>query len=339
MKKNHIIFAHIPKTAGTSFRLSLEHIVPKDKIALDYGRTSKETSNLIRNTVYQKAEQKFLQHMDSVRVLFGHFQDSCIRLRGYRKLLPKAMLCTVLRDPITRIISEYYHFRHYFGYQESFDTFFHQVPFINRQSKCIDSIPLCAFDFVGITEHYSESLKLFTKISSLELIENFVNLRANTNLDALISQADLDNFARLNIEDIAIYNEALYRFHYQSGLRFPSSAHRRFEGSIGPGNNGMVAGWAVDHSSYRPVEIKVFRGRRMIFSEVACLYRPDVRKAGLHISGYCGFSIPFEKLQENNKNSLLVVHVEGCGVLGKIPAVVEPGLLHKQARRSATQTQ
>lgn len=326
MKKNPIIFAHIPKTAGTSFRLSLGHVVPKAEIALDYGRISQETSNLIRNTVYQEAEQKLLQHMDSVRVLFGHFQDSCIRLRGYHKLLPKAMLCTVLRDPITRIISEYYHFRRYFGYQGSFDSFFRQVPFVNRQSKSIDSIPLCAFDFVGITEHYSESLKLFTKISGLELIENFVNLRAKNDLDASISQMDIDNFVRLNIEDIAIYNEALYRFHYQSGLRLPSSAHRRFEGSLGTGNNGMVAGWAVDHSSYRPVEIKVFRGKRMIFNDVACLYRPDVRRAGLHISGYCGFSIPFEKLQENNKNSLLVVHIEGSGVLGKIPAAVKSGL-------------
>lgn len=337
MEKRLIIFAHIPKTAGTSFRRSLERVVPKDEIALDYGRTSPETSNLIRNTVYQEVEQELVQHEDALQFLFGHFHDSRIRLRGYRKLLPKAMLCTVLRDPITRIISEYYHFRHYCGYQGSFDTFFHQTPFINRQSKSVDSIPLCAFDFVGITEYYSESLKLFTKISGLGLIENFVNLRANADLDVSISQVDIDNFVRLNIEDIAIYNEALCRFHYQSGLRLPSSAHTRFEGSVGPINNGMVAGWAVDHSSCRPVEIKVFRGKRLIFSDVACLYRPDVMKAGLHVSGYCGFSIPFEELQENNKNTSLVVHIQGGGCLGKIPAAAGPSLLHKQARLLAAQ--
>jgi|GEM_PF-2077541 len=318
MSNKFIIFAHIPKTAGTSLREAIEKVIPEDEILRDYGKRSETTSSLILDTVYQDAEYELIQYTDARHILFGHFNDSLIRLSGYQKLMPEALLCTFLRDPIKRIVSEYCHFRNNYNYQGSFGTFFRQAPFINRQSRSIDFLPLCVFDFVGLTEYYSLSLEMFTRMSGLKLEENFVNRRAKTKSELSISQAELDEFARLNIDDIAAYNEATYRFLYQSGSWLPMAPKKRFVGCLAPFKGHFISGWAADYSSFRPAEIEILQDEVLIISEDACLFRSDVKQARLHLSGYCGFSIPIEKLPKSVNNTSLVVRIHGGIILGTI---------------------
>lgn len=317
-EKKPIIFAHVPKTAGTSLRVSLQQVVPQKLMLLDYGPGSNETSGLILDTVYQGNEHELLKYKEEFQFLFGHFQDSPIGLSGYRKLMPQSMLCAVLRDPVARIVSEYHHFRNYFGYHESFDTFFHWKPFKNRQLKAIDSVPLCFFDFVGITEHYSDSLILFERVSGLKLAENRVNTRAHHRSAVPISQSSLDNFARLNVDDITLYNEALTRLYYQLGKGLSLSGYSRFRGNLAPTDGVTIKGWATDYASYRPVKVQVFCDDQEVSQDIACLPRPDIKNAGLHISGYCGFSIPVENLGLNNSNSRLIIRIERGTVLGQV---------------------
>ena len=46
-KKQHLLFVHIPKTAGTSFRLAAQQFYGENNVFFDYGLESVETSKEI----------------------------------------------------------------------------------------------------------------------------------------------------------------------------------------------------------------------------------------------------------------------------------------------------
>lgn len=52
MNKNRILFIHIPKTAGTSFRLASKDYFKEDNTYFDYSLNSVETSEIIKQKIY-----------------------------------------------------------------------------------------------------------------------------------------------------------------------------------------------------------------------------------------------------------------------------------------------
>jgi hypothetical protein len=169
-----ILFLHMPKTAGTSFRrmlqasLGMNAVYPSDE----------ELS--IRPNGWYPSEAEILETLPSVRRYFcitGHF-SAAIADR-----LPKRHRTAVfLRDPIERSLSTLAHFYHTTGTpparlldDEAFVTRcihnrqtillgsegFHTPPagdtrILDRALNVVD-----AFDFVGLTERFRESCMLF----------------------------------------------------------------------------------------------------------------------------------------------------------------------------------
>lgn len=94
--KLELISIHIPKTGGTSFRLVLEEVYGKKNIQQWYSPARHNESIVLDK---------------SARVLHGH-----ISLKIYRKLVSDYPFCTEtpvitwIRDPVERLISEYYYF-------------------------------------------------------------------------------------------------------------------------------------------------------------------------------------------------------------------------------------
>src|SRR5574343_924933 len=72
-----VLFIHIPKTAGTSLRIEAARLFGRDRVALDYGPKSSETSADVMQLGIKCndpwALHDCLQSKD-VRALCGHFQ-------------------------------------------------------------------------------------------------------------------------------------------------------------------------------------------------------------------------------------------------------------------------
>lgn len=85
-----------------------------------------------------------------------------------------------------------------------------------------------------------------------------------------------------------------------------------------------LASTSADYTSYRPAKVQVFCNDQMVYQDIACLPRPDVKNAGLHISGYCGFNIQLKNLKLNDSNSKLTVFIENNKILGQVSLKTKP---------------
>ncbi len=102
-----VVFVHIPKTAGTTLNALLAHHYSADQIyeIMMRGMSVTTSTPLISASKIRRLKRA-LKHDDELRVIHGHFDLSL------GKLLPtRAKLVTLLRDPVERAISHYFHYR------------------------------------------------------------------------------------------------------------------------------------------------------------------------------------------------------------------------------------
>ena len=152
-----LLFVHLPKTAGTSFRKAAESYFKKP-FALDYGDEAPETTPLVKDYFYRQDDRwAFYKALEEQGVAFvgGHFP-----VKRYLAGLGLKRTVLFLRDPIQRLYSEYQHFVRHKGYSKSFDHFYKASDRINTQTKTLSRIPMEAIGFLGITERYESSLQL-----------------------------------------------------------------------------------------------------------------------------------------------------------------------------------
>lgn len=87
-----IVFVHIPKTAGTSFRTALCRGFAEDKVSPAFAASAITEDDRTRLAAY--------------RVVSGH-----ISMTDVQRCFPQARLLTILRDPVDRCLSWYYYAR------------------------------------------------------------------------------------------------------------------------------------------------------------------------------------------------------------------------------------
>ncbi len=200
-----IISIHIPKTGGTSFRNALEQVYGTG-LWLNYGD-----------------DFSFDAVPPGTECIHGHIPGD-----AYTHVFPGHQVATLVRHPVQRVVSNYYHLlrsrdpQHPAGHllrRERFSLldFAGDESVRNEATRYIARREPEDFDFVGITERYEESLLLYAKTFGtrrpLPLYHDNTNLsRRSPEEDYGISPGEYDAIAQLNLDDMLWYQRALEHF-------------------------------------------------------------------------------------------------------------------------------
>lgn len=281
-----IFFSHIPKTAGTSFRLAISNKYSSSNILYDYGKDNSHTSGLVREYAYCRNDLSGLydQLLESgAKFLSGHMPISKYLLAfGCRQTV------SIVRDPIQRVISDYKHAVRHYSYKGSFTEFAKLPHMINRQSKFLSGVPLKALGFVGLNEYYKDSLKIFNHMFSLDVAELTENVETSVGRVHEIKEDVLKKVRDINSKDIEYYKLAksiFYDrlFYYENELPY-------VHGDIQEFDNLKVRGWAWWETSNLPVEIDIYVNDEFYTRVIASDARPGLLAWQPPRKGYVGFS-------------------------------------------------
>jgi hypothetical protein len=237
IQKKLIIFTHIPKTAGTSLRHILMQQYGENAVFMFYDDPTVTTKNADELLNELRGYFRYLpatnnQNFNSLvklRVISGH------KPFGIHSLLPvnNFHYITLLREPIERVISFYYHIfgrtEHSLDYLISckqsieFDNLQvrmlsgvgWKVPYGNCSCKMLEQAKynLLHYYTFGIQDRFAESLEIFSKYlgwSQVQMVAE--NVGVNKPKNSSIEQETLHLIAQQNLLDIELYQFAKHLF-------------------------------------------------------------------------------------------------------------------------------
>jgi len=204
-----IVLVHIPKTGGTSLRVAAEHYFGPQRMLYDYGTAAMLTSDLVREWVHQKRDLKrFAQEVakGGFRFMSGHFQ-----LERYADVMPDARFVSWIRQPAARVWSAYQHFYAHKGYEGTFRDFYTRYRFRDEQSRFLGD-DLSRLEFIGITEHYGESLRRFNRHFEVDFEQHRSNTTPLRNSISQPTPEDWQAIEACNRKDMALYRRIERKF-------------------------------------------------------------------------------------------------------------------------------
>lgn len=284
-------FVHIPKTAGTSFRLGAKRYLGPPHVWHDYGENQRETAPAVVRWAYERRDYwRLWQQLQQQRVqlLAGH-----VPLAKYVHLAGLRNCFTFVREPLQRIASDYHHFVRHHGYEGSFRDFYRRSDMVNRQSRFLESTRLEALGFVGVTERYADSLALINDLYAWEvpgLQENLGHASAEYVYD--ISVDDGEALRALNLEDLRLYEESQRLF--ETRLALWRAGHPFAHGAIQQCLSDRVVGWSWWANDDAPVEIDVWVNDIHVGGCLANGLRPGFLRWGAPRGAYIGFHLPLD---------------------------------------------
>jgi len=210
-----LISIHIPKTAGTSFRNILGSVYGRNRVLrVDMPLQSERAS-------HEKLIHGPKRLPGSARVLHGHFRRQDL-VRHYG-LGPGIPVITWLRDPVERVVSNYYYLQGILRgiveerkrnvailnkMEKTLLEYARADIARNRMAKFLDGMDLGDLLFVGIQEYFSEDL---TELARLLGWKQFDRFHHNSSEDqkAPVSEELRREIRKLNERDTELYEEAL----------------------------------------------------------------------------------------------------------------------------------
>ncbi|MEA3279470.1 MAG: sulfotransferase family 2 domain-containing protein [Thermodesulfobacteriota bacterium] len=293
-----LLFIHIPKTAGTSFREGAGIFWGEDKILNDYGEKSPETSKLVFNYTYRQKDIYGLYKAilkNSIEFITGHYS-----IKKYLPAVEIGQAVAFVRDPVQRVVSEYKHFVRNYGYEKSFEEFYHAPRFRNCQHRLLNGVPLESIGFLGLTEQYEFSLALLNQKYGIEIPFLAINMGKESIKDVHnLTSETINAIRKLNQGDMALYQLACLMFEQRRDMYDKSMPFVR--GRLGGLANGMVSGWAAHDTGDLPVEIELWHNERRVGSVLATDYRPQLKEIDMCRRGFVGFTLPVENPRSGDK--------------------------------------
>jgi len=308
-----LLFLHIPKTAGTSFRLGVAKALGAGHCQFDYGRASPDTTALVREHVY--GDPDFLRFQSELertgcRLLGGHFDH-----RKYGPLFRSDRVVSFCRDPRQQLMSHYAHSVRINGFGGTLDEFLAGADGGGRQARAFGSAPLEVFGFVGVTERYRESLRVMRDAFGLEIdaMVHNANPEQNGSPGYVVPAQAADAYAAAVAKDMGVYGHANRLLDQR--LVALDAGYSYVHGMIQGANHSVVRGFAFVGAG-DPVVVEVEVNGKLVGSCRATGDRPGLRAVGAPRHGYVGFD--FHKRNLLGTGDRVVVKVAATGqVLGQ----------------------
>lgn len=307
-----LLFLHIPKTAGTSFRLGAITTLGASHCHFDYGRRSAETSRFVHDHVYENPDIfKFDGELTKAgcRLLGGHF--------GYPKYGPLFCSDRVLsfcREPGLQLMSHHAHSVRHNGDSRSLAQFLAAADGAGCQTRAFNGIPLEAVGFIGVTDRYDESLRVIRQVYGLEI----QSMRKNANPDKTGERpyeipAELaEDYAAAVAKDVGVYRRANVLLDRR--LAALDGGYGFVHGAIQTGNHVAIQGFAFNgrgHDRDESVEVELLINDKPSASCSAVNYRPGLRGIGAPRRGYVGFEFKYSRsLKPGDKAAVRVASSE-----------------------------
>ena len=293
-----LFFVHIPKTAGTSFRLGAEQYFSRERIVYDYGADSDKTSSLVQTLLYTQ-QPDFWQFRralfaENPAMVAGHV--SAVR---FVSLLGVENTVTFVREPLQRIASEYAHFVRNMNYQGSFREFYSHASMHNRQRNALQGVSLEAFGLLGVTERYSESLEMLNARFGSGIPMKKAN-RGKKTLQAehALAPEDVAELQQLNKRDITLYRNALALFDSRYAMFKANQpwAHA----CLVEVNTQRVSGWAWwAGQNDAPLDVEIWVNDEFVRTLRALEFRKELCRFLPPRGGYVGFHLPIKLAQRD----------------------------------------
>ncbi len=211
----NLISVHIPKTAGTSFRLILEDVYKKETVFQDY--KEREGNVLTEYEDLDKPRTPIVDILTGHRVVHGHFAT-----RKYAGIFPEAKRVTWLRNPVSQIVSYYYYLntRPLSDQSEPIIKLAHSLSLLdfarlpqmrNQYTRFyLRGYALDAYFFVGITEHFATDVAdLATLLGWGPVQLQHVNRTTHAGYHKTLDLAVMEQIHLLNLADMAAYTQAV----------------------------------------------------------------------------------------------------------------------------------
>ncbi len=297
-----LLFVHLPKTAGSSLNQSASDCFGSDRTERDYGSEREYSTKLVRHYIHNSDtidqygfHTAFLA--EGKKWLAGHFDaERYIHLFGAEQAI------SFVRDPVERVISEYFYLVRKHGLERSFEEFYKAPEETNKQFRMIGQIPWQAFHLVGTQEKYSECIRLLAKNLSLPLEENRTNVSPSDEENSIddATRADIAHWnARdiLFVEEVRAYLEKQFEaeknrqpFCYHD-VGFEAGKHAIGWAFYGENNDAVTIGLSVDGvlkksvkaSEHRPVLQRLLtprkghNGFRFVLNDYACAQSLEIQ--------------------------------------------------------------
>jgi hypothetical protein len=202
-----IVSVHVPKCAGTSFKVILKEICGA-RIWYNYG------------TIFSRAQARPELVPPGTTFIHGHFLAD-----AFDDLFPDRRLITWVRHPVERLVSNYHHFLRTPDMRDDCCRALHERKLDLRQfadlewmrnetSRYLANKRVEDFEFIGITERFAESIQLFSEVFGYRDVlkiprDNINPERIGEHYD--LSPEDHAYILERNASDLAWYTRASER--------------------------------------------------------------------------------------------------------------------------------
>lgn len=292
-----IFFAHIPKTAGTSFRIAAEKVIGQKYIFADYGTDSRVTSPAVRQHVYE-APDLFALKQDIQRARIGMLTGH-VAVRRYLPIFECRQVATFFRHPVAQVASHYEHHVRHIDYQGSFEQFIEEERFRNMQSRTVSALMPGLIGFIGLTERYNESIELFnsfyqTKLETLALNTSESRSKVDPRFPKMktMDKALFRHVSALNAEDMRVYHAAELIF--EQRLAALRGGHRYGFGIVHGLNPTQVAGLAFGAGD-DAADVRISVNDKPVATVKAAEPRLQLSESRLPREGFVGFTYRFRQ--------------------------------------------